>query len=154
RRRRIALGAGVARGQIIAGRIVVQQFLLGGRSVCRRQAYEYGGANNSGAPWQQRVSHDSSIDKTGWANRESSAVSQCGRENDLFAPPPQGRGRTPVRVQSARTNLTLYAARAAKSRQAGSDQVDDYGYTSKAVVGRLSCLLYGSLRTSKNAWIC
>src|SRR4029077_9059313 len=123
RRRRIALGAGVARGQIIAGRIVVQQFLLGGRSVCRRQAYEYGGANNKGAPGQQRGSHDTPTDKTGSANRESSAGSQCGRENDLFAPPPQGRGRTPVCVQSARTNLRLYAARAAKSRQAWTRQI-------------------------------
>src|SRR6202035_4434266 len=92
--------------------------------------------------------------QTGSANRKSSAVSQCGRENDLFAPPPQGRGRTPVRVQSARTNLRLYAARAAKSRQDGCGQVDAYGYTSKAVVGRLSCLLCDSPRTWKNAWIC
>ena len=59
----IALGAGMAGGQIIAGRIVVHQFLLGGRGVCRRQDGEYGGANNSGAPGQQRMSHDSSIGK-------------------------------------------------------------------------------------------
>ena len=59
----IALGAGMAGRQIIAGRIVVQEFLLGGRGVCRRQDGEYGGANNSGAPGQQRVNHDSSIGK-------------------------------------------------------------------------------------------
>ncbi len=61
----IALGAGMAGGQIVAGRVVEQQLLLGGRGDCRRQAQQYGGANNSGAPGQQRIDHDSSIGKLG-----------------------------------------------------------------------------------------
>jgi RHH-type transcriptional regulator, rel operon repressor / antitoxin RelB len=40
--------------------------------------------------------------------------------------------------------LSLYDARAAKSRQNGCGQVSAYGHTQAAVVGRLSCSLYDS----------
>ena len=56
----------MAGGQIVAGRIVVQQFLFGRCGAeGRRQDGENGGANNGGVPGQQRMSHDSSIGKLG-----------------------------------------------------------------------------------------